>query len=221
VRRIACMAVLAFSLPLTGCIHMSRSVLSSAHAANPVPKERVQVYLPGDPVPSHERIAILNTRTGAGSFAESEIVERLREEAGKLGANALLLDYLSTGQTGLVAGLNGERPERRSGALAIYVDGLAADGVQSVPARAGAAPSSAAPRLLVWPGRRVRFESGGTWTGVVERTTPDSVGVLPTATGSRAPSRSRPPSDSGSRREGARSSAACKSGRRWAPASAP
>jgi len=178
VKRSTCIALLALSMPLTACVHVSRSVLSTAREAQPVPKEQVQVYLPGDPLPSHERIAILNTRTDAGSFAESELVEKLREEAGKLGANALVLDYLTIGQTGLVSGLSGEDPVRRSQALAIFVGESVGAGALNVPASSGSARLPDGPRPLVWPGRRVRFDSGGRRTGVVERTTPDSMSVL-------------------------------------------
>ena len=75
-----------------GCVHVNSSVLSSTYSADPVPAEEVSVFLGEDIVPGDcERVAIVHA---AGS---DEVMNALREEAGRLGANAIDLRALHSG----------------------------------------------------------------------------------------------------------------------------
>lgn len=51
----------------------------------------VQVFFDGDEVPEHSRVAILHAAGSEGWTNPSQMIDKLREEAGKLGANAIVL----------------------------------------------------------------------------------------------------------------------------------
>jgi hypothetical protein len=75
-----------------GCVHVNSSVLNSAYSADPVPAEDVAVFLGEDIVPEDcERVAIVHA---AGS---DQVMNALREEAGRLGADAIDLRALHSG----------------------------------------------------------------------------------------------------------------------------
>ena len=118
----ALLSVLVFWL-LSGCVSVNHSLLSDSQMGAPVPSNEVQVYFADDSIPDHERIAILNA-SGSDSWTnESQMIDRLREEAGKLGANAIVLDQLKDpgGGERVVAALFGGSAQRRGQALAIYI----------------------------------------------------------------------------------------------------
>ena len=72
-----------------GCVSVSSTVLMD-RAASPVPEAEVYVFLPGDEIPeSCERVAILHASGPEYATNESDMLDKLREEAGKLGANAV------------------------------------------------------------------------------------------------------------------------------------
>jgi len=108
---------------IAGCVSVNKSVLSSSRLAQPVPQETVQVYFADDSIPDHERIAILNA-TGAEHWTnEGQMIDKLRAEAGKLGANAIILNQLKDPGTGerVVAALFGGAANRKGSAIAIYI----------------------------------------------------------------------------------------------------
>jgi len=119
--RMAVLVVLAGVL--TGCVSVNRSILSRSRMTAPVPRDAVQVYFADDSIPQHERIAILNARGDESLTNEGQMIDRLREEAGKLGANAIILDQLRDPSTGerVIAAIFGGSAQRRGQALAIYV----------------------------------------------------------------------------------------------------
>lgn len=115
--------LVAVSLFLAACVSVNKSVLSRSRVHEPLPLEQVQVYFADDSVPGHERIAILNAE-GAESFTDrGKIIDKLRQEAGKLGANAIILNELKDPGTGerVVAMVFGVAAMRKGSALAIYV----------------------------------------------------------------------------------------------------
>lgn len=87
-------------LATTGCLPlreatrtMNSSVLTSAYMDTPTAPEAVDVFIAGDEVPvTCERVALLR----AAGFAT--VVDRLREEAGRLGANAIDLRDFRQGE---------------------------------------------------------------------------------------------------------------------------
>ena len=118
--------VFAATVAITGCVTVNKSVLSRAHVTERIAKEDVHVYLPNDTVPAHERIAIMHARGDQSATNEAELIDKLREEAGKLGANAIVLGEIHEANTvtRVAAVVFGTPAERRGQALAIYVPSL-------------------------------------------------------------------------------------------------
>lgn len=77
------------ALAIAGCVTVSKSVLMD-RSEFPIPLERVQVFLEGDSIPTTcERVALLHASGDEDFTDEGDIWDKLREEAGKLGANAV------------------------------------------------------------------------------------------------------------------------------------
>lgn len=89
----------AFCLIAVGCVSVNKSVLSRERVGQPVQKEEVQVYFADDSVPAHERIAILNAKGDDALTNEGQMIDKLRAEAGKLGANAIILGEVRDAST--------------------------------------------------------------------------------------------------------------------------
>ena len=79
----------------TACIGVKRAVVVDL-SDYPVPPEEVTIFLPDDTVPVDcERMALL-AAAGDHSHADfGDLLQRLREEAGELGANALAIQFMS------------------------------------------------------------------------------------------------------------------------------
>lgn len=109
-----------------GCVSVNKSVLDHSFGDRTVPAQQVQVYFADDDIPEHTRVAILNASGDSGFTDEGQMIDRLREEAGKLGANAIVLDELREPGTGervanaLFSGV--ATGQRRAAAIAIYLD---------------------------------------------------------------------------------------------------
>ena len=85
---------------LATCVSVSKSVLMD-RSAFPVPKEEVYVFVDADEIPeSCERVAILHASGDQDLTDEGEMLDKLREEAGKLGANAVQLQSMEEAGTG-------------------------------------------------------------------------------------------------------------------------
>lgn len=113
-------------LLLAACVSVNKSVLDRSMMNTPVPKEEVHVYLPGDSVPENRRIAIRNAKGDVDMTNESQMIDKLREEAGKLGANAIILgdtEDPGTGAKGAKAFL-GTSANRKTQAIAVFVPSL-------------------------------------------------------------------------------------------------
>ena len=70
------------------CVSVGKSVLDTSFQTNPVERDNVFVYVEGDSIPEHTRIAILDARGDSDMTDEGDLLNKMREEAGKLGANA-------------------------------------------------------------------------------------------------------------------------------------
>jgi hypothetical protein len=119
----AWLGLVGLTLVAAACVTVNKSILDRSFMATPVPVEDVFVYLPGDEVPEHTRIAILNAKGDADMTDEGEMIDRLREEAGKLGANAIILGEIVDPGTGarVAQAVLGTEANRRSQAIAIFV----------------------------------------------------------------------------------------------------
>lgn len=118
----------AVLLLLAACVTVNKSILDRSRMAAPVPRDDVHVYLPGDSVPEHERIALLSAKGDADTTDEGQMVDKLREEAGKLGANAIILGDIEEPGTGakVAQAFLGTSADRRTRATAIFVPSLVA-----------------------------------------------------------------------------------------------
>jgi hypothetical protein len=75
----------------SGCVHVDSSLLNSSYTSDPVPGGEVAVFLGDDVVPGDcERVAIVHASGGV------RVMDALREEAGRLGANAVDIRVLNT-----------------------------------------------------------------------------------------------------------------------------
>lgn len=79
----------------TGCIGVKKAVLVD-RSADPVQPQQVTIFLPDDEIPEDcARIALL-AAAGDRSHADfGDLLQKLREEAGELGANALDIQFMS------------------------------------------------------------------------------------------------------------------------------
>lgn len=111
------------SLGVLGCVSVNKSVLMSG--LEPVPMGDVQVFFEGDDVPEHSRVAILHAAGSEGWTNPSQMIDKLREEAGKLGANGIILVGITEPTVGerlvnaIVAGTTDG--ERKGEAIAILI----------------------------------------------------------------------------------------------------
>lgn len=93
----------AFALALTGCSTSSHVLLGTPRP--PIPPDQVRVYTV--PPLHYEQIASINANS-SGSLALTgqqnmdKAMERMKAEAAKLGANGILLQGVSEGQTGSI-----------------------------------------------------------------------------------------------------------------------
>jgi len=111
----------------TACVSVSKSVLTQDYRMNPVERDDVYVFFAYDEICEHDRVAILAAEGDEGLTSEGQMIDKLREEAGKLGANAIILSSVEEpgGGERVVAAAVGGSAERRGQAIAIRcVDGL-------------------------------------------------------------------------------------------------
>jgi hypothetical protein len=107
---------------LAGCVTVSKSVLMD-RSATPVPQQQVYVFLPDDSIaPSCERVAILNAQGSTDYTNESQMIDKMRDEAGKLGANAILLQGIQdpSGAERFASALFGTGSDRDGQAIALW-----------------------------------------------------------------------------------------------------
>ncbi len=116
-------------LMVVGCISVNKSVLTPNPTGRVFTTEEVTVYFETDSIPEHTRVAILNARGDADMTGEGKMIDKLREEAGKLGANAIILGALEEPGTGrrVVAAIFGTSKNREAQAIASYVPSLDQD----------------------------------------------------------------------------------------------
>jgi len=112
-RRFSALTVLLF---LAACAPSSHVLVGTARP--PIPPEQVKIY--SHPPPQFEEVAILNASSKSvfqpgGQKAIDKVVERLKEQAAKLGANGIILEDFSDAVTGsLGTGVGSESYSRHS-----------------------------------------------------------------------------------------------------------
>jgi hypothetical protein len=108
---------------LASCVSVNKSVLAPNPTGRRFAMEEVYVYLERDSVPAHTRLAILNAHGDTDVTDEGDMIDEMREEAGKLGANAIILGEIEEPGTGarIAGAILDVSTERESQAIAIYV----------------------------------------------------------------------------------------------------
>ena len=113
----ALMGVLA-----SACVAVNTTQLGAKTDRAPVPPDQVVIYRTADQVPGkYEEIALLNAAGDSFWTNEAKMHNRMKQEAGKLGANGVILDSMSEPSAGAkVAGaIFGVGAERKGRAIAI------------------------------------------------------------------------------------------------------
>ena len=88
---------------IVGCAAQSHVIVGTVRP--PIPPEQVRIYL--SPPKKFEQVAIVNSSSrNSGAFTEQQkmdrAINRLKEEAGKVGANGILLQATGDQQVGSV-----------------------------------------------------------------------------------------------------------------------
>jgi hypothetical protein len=89
-----------------------------------VPPSQVAIYRSADQVPGkYEEVALLTSTADSVWTSEKDMWESMRKKAGKMGANAIILDALTEPKTGakIAAQVLGVTADRKGKAIAIYV----------------------------------------------------------------------------------------------------
>ena len=87
----------ALAALVSGCVSINHTMLDTGPGYAPVPGPEVQVFFERDELPGHTRVALLYGKTFENITTESRLIDKLREAAGALGANGVVL----LGQTDL------------------------------------------------------------------------------------------------------------------------
>ena len=107
-----------------GCVTVSKSVLTNQYESSPIAEEAVTVLMAsmGDSIPTRcVRVAILHAKGNQEWTNEGDVVNKLRSEAGKLGANTVFLQNMEDAGTGerFAGALFGTSVDRDADALAL------------------------------------------------------------------------------------------------------
>jgi len=76
---------------VSGCVSINHTMLDTGPGYAPVPGPEVEVFFEQDELPEHTRIALLYGKTFENITTESRLINKLREAAGALGANGVVL----------------------------------------------------------------------------------------------------------------------------------
>jgi hypothetical protein len=113
-------------LLLVGCVSVNKSILAPNPTGRTFTLDEVAVYFESDSIPEHTRLAILNAHGDIDTTDEADMIDELREEAGKVGANAIILGDIEEPGTGarIAGAVFGTTTERETQAIAIYVPSI-------------------------------------------------------------------------------------------------
>lgn len=114
-------------LMLAGCVTVSKTVLTEEFSSAPLPEQQVMVLMAslGDTMSSEcVRVAILHASGDQDTTDEGEMISKLREEAGKLGANTLFIQDMEEAGTAerVIGEIFDVEADRDSEAVALYCE---------------------------------------------------------------------------------------------------
>jgi len=112
------------ALGLAACAPSSHIVVGTVRPA--ISPSEVKIYL--QPPPSFEEVAILNASADSvfgtgGQGSADKVIQRLKEQAAKLGANGIILEGMSDQQTGSLGGGSGSASSSGYSAVGVGVGG--------------------------------------------------------------------------------------------------
>ena len=112
------------ALGLAACAPSSHIVVGTVRPA--ISPSEVKIYL--QPPPSFEEVAILNASADSvfgtgGQGSADKVIQRLREQAAKLGANGIILEGMFDQQTGSLGGGSGSASSSGNSAVGVGVGG--------------------------------------------------------------------------------------------------
>ena len=116
--------LLLFIAFMAACVSVNSTRLGTAAYRQPVPAEQVAIYLTADKVPGkYEEIALLNARGDSTWSSEAGMFKQMKKKAGRMGANAIILDAVSEPSAGakIAGAIFGVGAERKGKAIAIFV----------------------------------------------------------------------------------------------------
>lgn len=118
-------AIASLVLLASACVSVSKTVLTEEFMRTPVPPGRVNVLMAsmGDTIPSEcTRVAIMHASGDQDATDEGDFLNKLREEAGKLGANTVFVNTMEDAGTAerILGGLVGTPSDRDSDSLALH-----------------------------------------------------------------------------------------------------
>ena len=114
----------AAGLTMVGCVAVNATQLGTVTQRPAIPPERVAIYRTAEQVPSrYEEVALLNATGESGWTSEAGMHSGMRKKAGKLGANAIILDAMTEPSAGakIAGALFGVGADRKGRAIAIYI----------------------------------------------------------------------------------------------------
>jgi hypothetical protein len=123
-RKLFTLLLVGVTLAQTACATTAVTIVGQQMARPVVPAQEVRIYRTASQVPGkYEEIALLNSSAPTGWTNEESMFKSMRQEAGKIGANAIILDAITEPSAGAkVAGaLIGIAAERKGKAIAIFV----------------------------------------------------------------------------------------------------
>jgi hypothetical protein len=116
--------VIVLAIGLAACAPSSHILVGTAR--RPISPSEVKLYL--QPPPSFQEVAILNASANSmfgagGQGSVDKVIQRLKEQAAKLGANGILLEGMSDRVTGSLGGGSGSTSYSGNSAVGVGVGG--------------------------------------------------------------------------------------------------
>ncbi len=108
----------------TGCVAVNATQLGVARQRPAVPATEVVLYRTADQVPGkYEEVALLNAEGSTSFTSEKGMYAKMQQQAGKLGANGVIMDALSEPGPGtkVAAAIFGVDVNRKGRAIAIFL----------------------------------------------------------------------------------------------------
>jgi hypothetical protein len=109
---------------LTACVSVQTAPLGGGVIHPPVAADKVAIYRTADQVHAkYEEVALLSASGDSSMTSEEQMFKKMRQQAGELGANGIILDSVSEPSTGsqVAHALLGTSADRHGKAVAIYV----------------------------------------------------------------------------------------------------